>query len=91
MRFFDLLSFRHVVLFIFPTLIFIILFYAALSRSRFEKRDSEEKERMISRVYPGGIEVRKAPFPLILVLVIIGFLLWGFFYTLGTGLLGVKI
>ena len=91
MRFFDLLSFRHVALFIFPTFIFIILFYAALSRSRFEKKDSEERERMIFHAYPEGIEARKSPFPLILILVIVGFLLWGFFYALGTGLLGVKI
>jgi hypothetical protein len=91
MRYFGLLGFQHVVLFIFPALIFIILFYIALSRTSFRSKDSGEKEERVVRVYPGGIEVRNSPFPLILILIIIGFLVWAFFYTLGTGLLGVKI
>ena len=42
-------------------------------------------------MYPGGIEAKNSPFPLFLILVIIGFLLWAILYALGIGLLGVKI
>ena len=91
MRFFELLGFQDVVLFIFPTLIFIILFYFGLSRARFLKKNSEEREKRVVHTYPEGIEARNSPFPLVLIMVIVGFLLWAFFYTLGTGLLGVII
>ncbi len=91
MRFFELMGFQDVVLFIFPTLIFIILFYFGLSRARFLKRDSKEREKHIVHTYPEGIEARNSPFPLVLIMVIIGFLLWAFFYTFGTGVLGVII
>lgn len=91
MRLFDLIGFRDVVLFLFPTLIFIILFYFGLSRARLHKKDSEERERTVVHQYPEGIEARNAPFPLLLILVIIGFLLWAFFYAFGIGHLGVRI
>ena len=91
MRFFEVLGLQEVALFIFPTLIFIILFYFGLSYVRFQKRNSDEREKKVLHIYPGGIEARNSPFPLILIMIIIGFLLWAFFYTLGTGLLGVKI
>ncbi len=91
MRLFELLGFQDVVLFLFPTLIFIILLYFGLSYARFQKRDSDEREKNVVHIYPGEIEARNSPFPLILAMVIIGFLLWAFFYTLGIGLLGVKI
>ena len=91
MRLFELLGFKDVVLFLFPTLIFIILFYFGLSYARFQKRDSNEREKNIVHIYPDGIKARNSPFPLILAMIIIGFLLWAFFYTLGIGLLGVRI
>ena len=91
MRFFELLGFQHVVVFLFPTLVFIILFSVALRRTHFQTRDSEERKRKILRVFPEGIEERNAPFPLILLLIILGFVLWAVFYTLGIGILGVRI
>ena len=91
MRFFELIGFRDVVLFLFPTLIFVILFFLALSRARFHRKDSEERERTVVHQYPEGLEARNSPFPLVLILVIIGFLLWAFFYAFGIGHLGVKI
>jgi hypothetical protein len=46
--------------------------------------------RIIER-YPGGIEGRSAPFPLMLTLTIAGTLGWCLLYILLTGLLRVKI
>lgn len=91
MRYFALRGFQDVILFLFPTLVFIILLYTALSRAHFRGKDSEERERKVIHVYPDGIEERDSPFPLILILIIVGVLLWGFLYALGIGILGVKI
>ena len=91
MRFFELLGLRDVILFLFPTLIFIIFFILAMSRARIHRKDSEERDRTVVHQYPGGIEARNAPFPLVLLLLIIGFLLWAFLYAFGIGHLGVKI
>lgn len=91
MRFFTLLSVQHIALYVFPTLIFIVLFGIGLGYSHFKgKDDAVRKHRVIHR-YPDGIEERDAPFPLLLVLVIAGTLLWMFLYIVGTGVLEVKI
>ena len=48
----------------------------------------------MQRVYytfPEGIEDRQAPFPLSLILIIAGAVVWAFFYILVIGLWGVKI
>jgi hypothetical protein len=91
MRFFDLLNFQHIVLYAFPALIFIVLLGLSLAYSHFHGPDAESRKAQIIYRFPAGIEDRDAPFPLALVLIIIGTLLWMFFYILGNGLLGVKI
>lgn len=91
MRFFPLLGFQHVLLFIFPTLIFIILFFLALGQMHVSTRDAEERRQRVTHTFPEGIEARNAPFPLVLLLIIIGFLIWAFAYTVGTGIFGVRI
>jgi hypothetical protein len=91
MRYFDLLNFQYVVLFLFPTLVFIILLGVGLRHAHFQTKNSEERKRKILHVFPGGIEERDAPFPLVLLMIIAGFILWAIFYTLGTGLLGIRI
>jgi hypothetical protein len=91
MRFFALEGYRDVILFLFPALVFIILFYLGLNRSHFRTKDSAEKETQVYSKYPEGLEDRNAPFPLILILIIAGFLLWGVFYMVGISFLGVKI
>ena len=91
MRFFELIGIRDVVLFLFPTLIFIIFFILAMSRARFHRKDSEERESTVVHQYPEGIEARNSPFPLALILLIIGFLVWAFLYAFFIGHLGVKI
>lgn len=91
MRLFALLNFQHTVLYLFPALIFILIFGIALAYSHFHTKHSEERKTKIHSRYPEDIEDRDAPFPLALILIIVGTALWSFFYILGTGLLEVKI
>jgi hypothetical protein len=91
MRFFDLLNFQHVMGYLFLTLIFILIFGLALAYSHLESEDAKERGQKIIYRFPEDIEDRDAPFPLAMMLIIAGTLIWLFFYILLTGLLGVKI
>lgn len=91
MRLFDLLSFQHVMGYVFPTLIFILIFGLFLAYSHLESDDAKERMQKIIYRFPEDIEDRDAPFPLAMMLIIAGTLIWVFFYILLTGLLGVKI
>ena len=91
MRYFALLNFQHVILYIIPTIVFVIVFGLALKFSHFRTARSKEEMATITARYPLGIEERNAPFPLVLILIIVGTLAWAFFYILLTGLLGVRI
>ncbi|MFH2220481.1 MAG: hypothetical protein ABII68_12595 [Pseudomonadota bacterium] len=91
MRFFYLLNFQHIMLYLFPTLIFMVIFGLALNFSHLNSKDAEERKKKIIYRFPDGIEDRDAPFPLAMILIIAGTLIWVFFYILGTGLMGVKI
>jgi hypothetical protein len=91
MQLFNLGYFQDIVLYLFPTLVFMILFGVGLAFTRFRGRDDERREREIIYSFPEGIEDRDAPFPLIMTLTIAGAVLWGFFYILMHGVLGVKI
>ena len=91
MRYFELLGLQHVILFIFPTLIFMILFYLGITHAHFRGKKSKERLAKSVHSYSHGLESRNAPFPLILILVISGIVIWIFLYTIATGILGVKI
>lgn len=91
MRFFHLLSFQHIMLYVFPTLIFMVVFGLVLGYRHLHSEDAEERKQKIIYRFPEGIEDRNAPFPLAMMLIIAGTIAWVFFYILGTGLLGVKI
>ncbi len=91
MRHFDLLNFQHVILYLLPTLIFMVIFGLALGYSHFRTRHSAKKMHAVKYEFPADIKDMDAPFPLCLILVIAGTIIWGFFYILMTGLLGVKI
>ena len=91
MRYFTLLSFQHIVLYVVPTLIFIVLFGVGLGYSHFKGKDDDARKQRIINRYPEGIEERDAPFPLLLILTIAGTLLWMFLYIVGVGVLEVKI
>jgi hypothetical protein len=91
MRFFALLNFQHIMLYLFPTLTFLLLFGIGLAYSHFKTKDASERTEKIIHTYPEGIEERNAPFPLVLILILAGTFLWAFFYILGHGVWGVKI
>jgi hypothetical protein len=91
MRYFTLLSFQDIILYVVPTLIFIVLFGLGLGFAHFKGKDDAGRKQRILRRYPAGIEERDAPFPLMLVLIIAGTLLWMFLYIVGSGVLEVKI
>jgi hypothetical protein len=91
MRIFEVLNTQHVVMYLFPTLAFILIFAAGLGYLHIRRRVSEERLTRIIEKYPGGIEGRNAPFPLMLTLTIAGTVVWCLLYILLTGLLKVKI
>jgi hypothetical protein len=91
MRFFELLNFQHFALYLFPSLVFVVLFWAGLGYVHFHTRDSEKRAERIYGTYVEGLSTRNAPFPLALALIILGTIIWGFLYTLIVGLMGVKI
>lgn len=91
MRFFELLNLQHVVLYLLPAFVFLFIFGTALAYSHFNTRDSEARQKKIYGQYVEGFETKNGPFPLSLVLIIIGTVVWAFLYILITGLLGVKI
>jgi heme/copper-type cytochrome/quinol oxidase subunit 2 len=91
MRFFELLNFQDVVLYLLPAIIFLVVFGTALAYSHFNTRDSEARQEKIYGQYVEGFETKNGPFPLSLILIIIGTVVWAFLYTLIIGLLGVKI
>ena len=91
MRLFELLNFQDVVLYLFPAFVFLFIFGAALAYTHINNKDSEGREKKIYGQYVEGFETRNGPFPLSLILIIIGTVVWAFLYTLIIGLLGVKI
>ena len=91
MRHFNLLNLQHIMALLFPTLIFMLIFGVGLAFSHFHGQNSDERKRTIIYRYPEKIEDRDAPFPISMLLIIVGTLIWMFFYILGTGILEVKI
>lgn len=91
MHYFELRNFQHVMLYVFPTLLFVVLFAIGLGYSHFRGRDSENNMRKIVHRYPTGIEERNAPFPLILILTLAGTVIWALLYIILYGVLEVRI
>ena len=91
MRYFALLNFEHLMWVALPTVIFIIVFGIALGFRYFRTDGSQAREKRIIYRYPEDIEDRNAPFPLVMLLILVGTVLWSFFYILAHGLLGVRI
>ena len=91
MRYFELVNLQHFILYLLPAWTFILVFAAGLAFSHFRQKDSEERQKKIVESYPGGIEGRNAPFPLVLYLIIAGTVIWSLAYIILNGVLGVKI
>jgi hypothetical protein len=91
MRLFELLNIQHYVLYLLPAIVTLVLLAVALGYTHLRSEDSEERKTRIVGRYPSGIEERNAPFPLFLLLVILGTVLWGLAYIVGHGVYGVRI
>jgi hypothetical protein len=91
MRFFNLLNFQHTMAWLFPALIFMIIFGVGLAFAHLHDEDSEARKKNITGSFADGLEKRDAPFPLVMTLIIAGASIWGFFYIILHGVLGVKI
>ena len=91
MRLYSLLNFQHIILYVFPTLTFMVIFGLALAYTHLRSDDAQERKKTIIYRFPEGIEDRDAPFPLAMILIIAGTVIWVVLYILAHGLLGVKI
>ena len=91
MRLFAVLNFQDVIIYLFPTLVFVVVFGLGLSYAHFRTKRLEERGHQIYHRFPEDIEERRGPFPIVLVLTIAGAIIWGFLYILVIGHLGVKI
>jgi len=91
MRFFELVNLQDMVLSFFPAVLAILVLGTALGYVHFRTARSEERMRRSYYTFPEDIEDRQAPFPLSLMLIIAGTVVWAFFYILVIGLWGVKI
>ena len=91
MRFFELLNFQHTMAWLFPTLLFMVVFGVGLSFAHLHGKDDDARKKAITGRYADGIEERNAPYPLVMMLIIAGTFIWGFFYIVMHGVLGVKI
>lgn len=91
MRFFELVNLQQFALYLLPAWAFIFVFVAGLSFAHFRTKESDKKLTKITEKFPGGIEGRNAPFPLILTMVIAGTVIWALAYILYIGLGGIII
>ena len=91
MRYFELLGIQHFFMYLFPAVATIVLFIIGLGFYHIHRKDSAEREARIIERYPGGIEGRNAPFPLLIYLVVFGTIIWVLAYIILIGMLKVKI
>jgi hypothetical protein len=91
MRSFDLLNLQHIILYFFPAVLGILIVGMVLGYVHIRTSRSEERMKRSYHNFPEDIEDRQAPFPLSLILIIAGTVVWAFFYILVIGLWGVRI
>ena len=91
MRFFALLNFQHLMAVVFSALLFMVVFGVGLAYSHLRGKDEVARRQTVTNRFADGIEDRTAPFPLFMILIIAGVLIWGLFYIILHGILGVKI
>ena len=64
----------------------LLVFASALGYMYFRGKEDGEDEQ-VHYVFPGGIKEQNKPFPLVLILVIVGTVIWGFGYIIVSGLI----
>jgi hypothetical protein len=90
-HYFELRNLQHFILYLFPAIVSVFLIGTGFAFTHFRKKGSGEREKRPHYTFLGEIEERNEPFPLVLILIILGTVLWAFFYILAIGLLEVKI
>ena len=90
MRYFEVLGIQHFFMYLFPALATIALFIIGLGFYHIQRKNSAERETRVIERYPGEIEGRNAPFPILAYLIIIGTIVWVLAYILLIGGLKVK-
>jgi len=91
MHYFELRNIQHFAAYIFPVCISLFVFAAGLAFSHFKTKKSQQASGKIYHTFSGGIQDREGPFPLVLILTILGTVLWALMYILAIGFVGVKI
>lgn len=91
MHYFELRNIQHFVLYLLPAVLGVLIFAIGLARIHFRHEDDDARMQHVHTTYAGGIEERNAPFPLVLILIIGGTIVWGILYIIFYGVLGVKI
>ena len=91
MHYFELRNIQYFVAYFFPAYIFVFVFAAGLAFSHFKTKKTEQEGSDVYYTFSEGIQDRKGPFPLVLLLTILGTVLWALAYILAVGFQGVKI
>lgn len=91
MRLFALLNFQHVMAYLFIGGLFMVVFGLGLAFAHWHRPDTEQRKAAIVNRFREEIADRNGPFPLVMVWIIAGAVLWGLLYTLMHGLGGIKI
>jgi hypothetical protein len=83
MRYFELLNLQHVFGYIFPTIVFMLVFIIGLGYSHFR---SDRGPQQPGHKFVDGLEDGHSPFPLVMILIIAGTFIWAVAYILMYGL-----
>ena len=90
MRYFELLGVQHVIMYLIPAIVFVLLFAMGLGFCHFGRKDADARENRIIEEFPDGIQGRNAPFPAIAYVTIAGTIVWVLAYILVLGFWGVS-
>lgn len=90
MRYFELLGVQHYMMYLFPAIVFALLFAVGLGFYHFRTKDAADRETRIIEEFTDGIQGRNAPFPAIAYLTIAGTIIWVLGYILIIGIWGVR-
>ncbi|MGA2957839.1 MAG: hypothetical protein ABSF48_19195 [Thermodesulfobacteriota bacterium] len=89
MRFFSVLDFQHEILAIFLGLVSALLIYLALRSFRYSPERKDEKGTEEEEFYESiWVRIQNHPVPPFLLFLILGFIIWFFFYVIIFGVKG---
>lgn len=91
MMLFKLLLFQHTMAWLFAASIFMVVFGVGLAFSHLYDENSQTRKKAITHRHADGLEERDAHFPLVMMLIVAGTVVWGFLYIVLNGAWGVRI